>query len=215
MLKTKMKASKVANLTDARYFAAWEVDWLGFCLDPASDAYVDPKKMQAMRGWLAGPKIVGEFGVATVESIREAYELLDLDMVQVGPFQGANVLGLLDGIPLIKEMIIEPSSEDVEVQAACKDADPYVKFFILDFAANGISWEAIQAGNTFRLSILKDICRQHNTLIKMDLTGKEALALLEEVKPYGLSVIGGSEEKVGFKSFDELDDIFEALEVQL
>ena len=101
MLKTKIKASKVANLTDARYFAAWEVDWLGFSFDPASDAYVDPKKMLAMRGWIEGPKIVGEFGVATVDSIREAYDILNLDMVQVGPFQGANVLGLLEGIPLI------------------------------------------------------------------------------------------------------------------
>ena len=110
-------------------------------------------------------------------------------------------------------MVIEPLVDDREVQAACEDAGPYVQFFILDFAANGFDWGSIKEGNGFRLEILKEICRKHNVLLKMDITGTEVLEVLEIVNPYGLSVTGGSEEKVGFKSFDELDDIFEAIEI--
>ena len=37
--------------------------------------------------------------------------------------------------------------------------------------------------------------------------------LIEEVRPYGISVQGGAEEKVGFKSYDELDVFFDQLEI--
>ena len=38
--------------------------------------------------------------------------------------------------------------------------------------------------------------------------------MLEKVQIHGLSLKGGEEEKVGFKSFDELDEIIDALEVE-
>jgi len=37
------------------------------------------------------------------------------------------------------------------------------------------------------------------------------ILLLENL--VGINVVGGEEEKVGVKSFDELDEIFEALEI--
>jgi len=38
-------------------------------------------------------------------------------------------------------------------------------------------------------------------------------SLLTEVNPTGIVLRGGEEEKVGYKSYDELDVIFEWLEV--
>lgn len=211
MLRTKVKAGQIANLTDARYFAAMGVDYLGFSLDPASSAYIDPKNMNTIREWLEGPAIVGEFGVATVESIREAYELLKLDFVQIGPFQETNVLGLLDGIPLMKEIVIDTFTEDQTVKALMDESSEYVRFFILDFIKNGISWTSLKTSNVFRMEVLKDICSKHNVLLSIDLNAEDAEELLDSLQPYGLNLFGGEEEMVGVKSFDDLDLLFDCL----
>lgn len=211
MLRTKVKAGQIANLTDARYFAAMGVDYLGFSLDPASSAYIDPKNMNTIREWLEGPAIVGEFGVATVESIREAYELLKLDFVQIGPFQETNVLGLLDGIPLMKEIVIDTFTEDQTVKALMDESSEYVRFFILDFIKNGISWTSLKTSNVFRMEVLKDICSKHNVLLSIDLNAEDTEELLDSLQPYGLNLFGGEEEMVGVKSFDDLDLLFDCL----
>jgi len=39
--------------------------------------------------------------------------------------------------------------------------------------------------------------------------------MLAKLQPYGLSIKGGEEEKVGFKSFDEVDEIFEVLTTEV
>jgi len=49
MLKIKVKASQITNLTDARYFAAWEVEWLGFNFDEGSAHYIPPVEMKAIK----------------------------------------------------------------------------------------------------------------------------------------------------------------------
>ncbi len=82
MLRTKVKASSVTNLTDARYFAAWEVYWLGFDLDPHSERHVSPTAFEAIREWVDGVEVTGEFNLQSPEEIREAVEVLRLDAVQ-------------------------------------------------------------------------------------------------------------------------------------
>ena len=44
-----LKATAVMNLTDARYFAAKEVDYLGFNLEEGTEGYLDPMYMKAIR----------------------------------------------------------------------------------------------------------------------------------------------------------------------
>jgi len=107
MLKTRVKASQITNLTDARYFAAWEVEWLGFNFDKGSENYIQPQVMKAIKEWVEGPKMVGEFSFSSAEDIRIAKEMLELDMVQVGMFVEEETFKALDGIPVIKEIFIE------------------------------------------------------------------------------------------------------------
>ncbi len=73
----KIKANSIQNLTDARYFAAWNVTWMGFSLEPGSEQYCAPQDVQEIKGWLVGPQFVGEFGLSqTAKEIRAAVELL-------------------------------------------------------------------------------------------------------------------------------------------
>ncbi|MBK6622216.1 MAG: hypothetical protein IPG32_15540 [Saprospirales bacterium] len=69
MLKTLVKASSISNLTDARYFSAWEVKWLGYCLDPDSPDFVRPDQLQAIRSWVDSVELIGEFGKQALPDI--------------------------------------------------------------------------------------------------------------------------------------------------
>jgi len=83
MLKLSVKASQITNLTDARYFAAREVEWLGFNLDTGSENAIPPQQISAIKEWVEGPKIVVEFGLQSPDEIKQAVDYFDLDAIQV------------------------------------------------------------------------------------------------------------------------------------
>ena len=96
MLKTRIKASQVTNLTDSRYFAAREVEWLGFNLDAGTENFIHPQNIKAIKEWLEGPKIVGEFGMQDSNEIKAAIDFLGLDVIQVGMYADTGSLVFQD-----------------------------------------------------------------------------------------------------------------------
>ncbi len=214
MLRTKIKAGPITNLTDARYFAAWEVAWLGFCLDPADDNYLPPREVLAIREWVDGPLIVGEFNIQAADEIAASIELLGLDAIQAGMFTDAITLKALNNpVPILKEVVIEKTSSTDSLRRHLDEFQAVTSKFLLNFDKNGISWSDLEKGRPFSLAFLHALCRQHEILLSIDLTATLAGTILSTLAPHGLSIRGGSEEKTGFKSFEELDDLLEALEI--
>ena len=84
-------------------------------------------------------------------------------------------------------------------------------FFLLNLEKNGFSWQQIK-NNEPALSRLKQLCSEYEVMLSLVFEQSELAEILSELKPYGLSFNGGSEEKVGMKSFELLDDIFDNLE---
>lgn len=213
MLRTNVKASSITNLTDARYFAAWDVEWMGFVLDPASDLYVSPQNVQAIREWIDGPRIVGEFNLQTAADIQAAIELLHLDAIQAGMFTSAETLTeLQSGLPVIKEIILDRDRDEAFLREQLDEFAHLAAYFLLNFEKNGISWQQLKAESSFSLDTLRSICRHHVVYLGIDLDVASLDEVLDELQPHGLSLRGGEEEKTGYKSFDEIDEIFEALE---
>ncbi len=211
MLKTKIKASAITNLTDARYFAAWEVEWLGFNFDTGADDYIPPANMEAIREWIDGVKILGEFNLQPADEILEAVELLNLDAVQLGMFSGQQTLKALHeaAVPVLQEMVVQDLSELSAIETQIKANEEHVQYFVLDFAKNNLKWADIQA---YALAQLRELSEEFPILLSADFPAGQAEDILEGTGAAGISVRGGEEEKVGYKSFDELDDLFEALE---
>jgi phosphoribosylanthranilate isomerase len=211
MLKTKVKASSITNLTDARYFAAWEVEWLGFNLDAGSDDYIEPKNMKAIKEWVDGVKVVGEFNLPDLETIKSAIEVLEIEQVQVGQFTDFNTLKpISELLPVIQEIVVEKGdSLDVLRPVFDQNAD-MVTLFILNFDKNGINWDFIQEN---LLEDLRALIAEYPILLSLNVNEDNIEAILEELNPIGISVKGGEEEKVGYKSYDELDEIFEKIEI--
>lgn len=212
MLKTKVKASSVTNLTDARYFAAWETEWLGFNLNTGSEYYIQPNTMKAIKEWVDGVKVVGEFDLQEAEEILAAADMLELDVVQVGTFSTQETLQALheQEVPIIKEVVVQDTGEFGAIAAQLQAQEAWVSYFLFDFQKSGITWPALLEDG---LAELKDLAQTYPVLVAMDVDGEQLNAMLEELPVKGISVRGGAEEKVGYKSFDELDELFEAIEV--
>ena len=213
MLKTKIKASAVTNLTDARYFAAWEAEWLGFCLDPMSPDYVDPKLVAAIQEWVDGVKIVGEFGMQSAEEIQQQVTELELDAVQLSPFADGDLRSSLSDLDLLQEIVVQADKSFSELETELEAAQAQAEVFLLNFGASGISWNDIKEGRPVSTDNLANLCDQFPVLLGMNWETSQVPEILDSVTPLGIFVRGGEEEKIGYKSYDELDELFELLEV--
>jgi len=150
MPKINIKASNIANLTDARYFAAMLVDFLDFRLDLSHDDRLSPVEYHGIKAWVEGPTIVANVGKTPLSLPQRTYHLDTQHIPEDSLYQGA--------------LLAELSSQQ--------------KLFIT--APNNEAY-----------------IRQ----------------LIEDIQPFGIDVSGGAEEKVGFKSYEELDVFFEHLEI--
>lgn len=211
MLKTKIKASNISNLTDARYYAAWYVDWLGFDLRSAENT-LSLAEVKAIKEWIEGPVIVGEMDLLDFDKAKEIINFLELEAIQVGMYAPIAQLQSLQDYTIIKEVIIESDMKASDLEAHLGEYFDVVSYFLLDFEKNGIDWQQIKKDTSFSTAFIKALCQRQNILLSINCKPTEIEEILDSVQPYGLSVRGGIEEKVGFKSFDEVDEIFEILE---
>ncbi len=192
MLKTKVIASSIANLTDARYFAAWGVDAMGFNLNLGEPDSISAASALAIKEWVSGPLFIGEFnGLQSKEEIDTLISELNLDAVQLGPFAPKD---WAFEIPVYRTLLQVETSTYTEGPIILKSETP-------------LSSQQI-------ISLLEQLPENHLTYIDFPLNTEDLLSIIQENLIEGIVLKGGAEEKVGFKSFDELDEIMEALELE-
>lgn len=214
MKKTIVKAAGVTNLTDARYFAARGVDWLGLSLDTSQEDNLNIAAASAIKEWVEGVKLIGEFGWANLDEVNYAIDTLALDAVQVGPFADHDTLNKLSGrCVLFREVVVEPGMSAAALCDAIESGSALVHATVVNLAKNRISWSDLAKGNAnLTVAELKELCAQFALVLRLDTKPGELEACLRELSPWGIEIRGGEEEKTGFKSFDELDDWLDALE---
>jgi len=216
MLTTIVKASSVSNLTDARYFAAWHVEWLGFDLTASGLERLSLPQVKEIKDWIEGPKIVGELEVLDIEQSQQIINFLQLECIQVGMHTPVEYFNSLTISTIIKEVIIEPTTTYLSLKKHLDTYFDYVDYFLIDFNKNNIDWISLKEGTaSLTWKELKEICSQYEVLLNLDYTNKNTTEIVAAINPLGIIVKGGIEEKVGFKSFDELDEIFEELEEEV
>ena len=81
MYPIKIKAGAISHLTDARYFAARDVSWLGFSLNATDPQAMTNRQVAAIREWVDGPGICGEFDLAPAEDILTVAAALALTSI--------------------------------------------------------------------------------------------------------------------------------------
>jgi len=210
-MKTSVLAGSITNLTDARYFAARGVEWLGFNFDEESEDFIPPQSMKAIMDWVAGVKIAGRFGRQIHSEIETAIGLLDLDAVLLETFSDLDTAQKIR-VPVIKEIVVERGASEKDLTVELENYAPHCAAFLFNFAENGICWDDLCHTKGLSAAKLKALCQRHKIILHIDITLEILKEMLPFVQPMGILLKGGAEEKTGYKSFDELDEIFEWLE---
>lgn len=215
MLATKVLASGITHLTDARYFAAWEVDYLAFPLGNGVGEAITWDYLNALREWVEGPTIVAELGeiedgAAWAKVLVE--QKITTVLIDSTTSEAASEQLQAAGIQVISHVKVAgyQSAEDV---AEAVNTHPEAELVMLDFEAGGITYADLEKGHPFDLDALNDLLELRPALLQISAAGVDASTLAEAHMLAGFSVRGSSEEKVGYKSFDDLDLLFESLEV--
>ena len=176
MLNRKVIAQNITNLTDARYFAAWGVDYLSFNNIPDSEYHINNEKIAEIKEWVEGPKCL--------------IETQSLDMDEVG--DGFILSNIFSSLPIVKESFFRIEFEDI-IKGL-----PGGKYISPINSSQLDSFVKLNKEELLGLDLYFDI-------------SNIGFSDLEPIKDYGIVIQGGEEEKVGVKSFEALDELYEIL----
>lgn len=203
-LNTFVKISGITNLSDARYCAGMYVDLLGFSLEEESDIYISPTQFSEITGWISGLEFVGEFLSNTATQVEET--LLNYPTIKWIEHDRIEPLLELEGkgFGLIYKMDLE-DVRHIELEVAKKLNDSGIIFHVTSIH------ESLEDDDKRAIKILSEHCR---VILGVGITAHNVQNLVTELSLYGISLTGGIEIKPGYKDFDELADILEALEIE-
>ncbi len=211
MLKTTFKASKIGNLTDARYFAAWYVDYIGYNMVQGSEAALSMNEFLTIKEWVEGPESVLEIGSFPSEELIKAIILSEeIGIVEVGMFCPLEITKKLheSGKTIFMNVALSDDLDIVELKNELEKHNGKISHWVIDLNQLDDNW---MSGKFF--GFIKNMKEDHSVFLDGNIPTKHIDTFLTKWDGIGISAKGGEEEKVGFKSYDELDELFEALEV--
>ena len=191
MLKTKIIAADLQNLTDARYFAAWLVEYMSYDL---SNANVDLSKVKEIMDWVEGPISIAQYtGMEDPQHIDTQLTSLSIDHLILGPYASEDLVN--SDWQVIQSILLDEEVDTLRSDRTyiAQTADTFANF------------------SDEKKNRLKEICNTNSIFLDCGFVANDVEEILS-LGIEGLVLRGGEEEKVGVKSYDDLDEIFEALE---
>ncbi|MEZ4885430.1 MAG: hypothetical protein R3E32_11930 [Chitinophagales bacterium] len=209
-LITKIKASGINNLSDARYFSTF-AEWIGFNFSPESPNYVTLEREQEIVGWLAGPRIVGEFEKQDIEYINAVCNALKIDTIQTDlDLNFGQLTSMVSTV--MKRIVVDNYLDDSRLESILMADSGKIAYFVLDFTQEPLTWQKLQYHAYFSPDKLKDWCENYPIILHLPFTPDNVLEIVEQIRPFALNMAGGTEDKVGLRAFDDIDPIIERLE---
>jgi len=199
--KYQTKINHTKHLTDARFAAAAGVNYLGFCFDNESSSFIPPIKAKEIIDWTSGSHVVAEFGKQSAEDINTIVQLLNIDIVELTSVLDDHTFNQIQ-VPVILKMDVQAYNSDSLI-ALCKNYGSLVQAFHFN------QWEALAANDP---TIFTNIEKEYFLQINGDFANQ--LPVLEQIKPFGISFEGDSEEKAGVRDFELLSDFLEQLRIE-
>ena len=202
-MKTKVKVSSITNLTEARYYASAGAEWLGFSFDEKDPRYISPENAKEILEWIEGPKLVGEYGDIPKQEIMEIHSELDLSG-WVLPFSRKD---LFNSQPLNGEKMLiidQVLTDDLKPALAAIAPDQLI-----------ILTDSPSSDDKARTEYLIELGKDHKIILSVDPSKDDVLDLVGLVRPYGINIPGGEEDKTGMKKFDQVTSLFELLDTKL
>jgi phosphoribosylanthranilate isomerase len=191
-LKTFVKVSGINNLSDARYCAGMEVNELGFEIEEGNPNYVDPQVFKEIKGWLSGVQFVGEITSenTAIDALIANYEV---DLIQI---ENLEQIGEALSTSL---KVCFASNNKALAQEAWDISEHQLAYILFD-------------GTDYSIEEVEELAKVVPIVLA---SGFDDQTVNERIKSSikGISIRGGNEIRPGYKDFDELADILEALEI--
>lgn len=203
-LQTIVKISNVTNLSDARYCAGMGVDMLGFSMDANSPDYVEPKKFNEIKSWVAGVQIVGETVATDPEIIEQLLDVYQPDLLQIDEAALLPYLGTF-GKPLILRVDLSQLTLD-QLDILFQTGSAGAEYILLE------SPSVLHLDDDLK-SKLQRLASRYPILLGTGISSDNIHNLLADLPVRGIALSGGDEERPGNKEFGELMDILETIEV--
>ncbi|MBF9140298.1 beta/alpha barrel domain-containing protein [Hymenobacter properus] len=184
----------INNLSDARYCAGMGADKFTFILDPALPGALDTRTVKELAGWVAGVELIGEFDRLSAPEINAVAADCSLDAVLLRSYRSPAELA-----EIAPPVYVELTDTDNVPEAASA-----VVGWVLEL--NGKATEAPVAA-------LNQLAQERPLWLGPGLHPEKAQALATQLPLAGLSFPSGDEVKPGLRDFDQLEAVFEALEV--
>ena len=208
-LRTLVKISGVNNLSDARYCAGMGVEMLGFCFEEGRSSFVSPEKYQEIIAWISGVSFVGEFEEYSLEQMNEVLEAYPVHILQIAredvlqEIQRRSREAAITSLQVIVRIDFASHSPEYWQRFMEKYADT-VRYFLLEGAETSLSDTQIEA--------IKLLSAQFPILLGFGINSQNVDTLLSESALRGIALQGGEEIRPGYKDFDALAEVLEAIE---
>ncbi|MEM1327310.1 MAG: hypothetical protein AAGI23_15210 [Bacteroidota bacterium] len=205
MLRIPILASEINNLTDARYFAAREATWLSFPL-----SQINIQQIAAIQEWVDGVTIVPAFESESVAEIIEYAQFLHVDTIQLAPFYDESHHTSLSDFNIIQLVLIGEDSDWSEVDHRLMELSKTTSLIVLDTYKSNISWQKLTVAQRAQL---QQWCADYPIVLGLPFS-QESIADVLALGAKAINLRGSEEEKVGYKSFEEVDEILDVLEIE-
>lgn len=193
-LKTFVKISGVNNLSDARYCAGMGVNQLGFNIESNHPNYTDPQSFKELSDWVSGVEFVGE-----IESLEAAGNITEIIRdYELSAIQVSNSQLIEESAKTGKEVIFYSSSASLALEVAESYGSVLSYILLEDESADESS--------------IKRIAEKADLVLGTGFDTDNLEDVLEAAQPKGIALKGGDEIRPGYKDFDQMADILEALD---
>ena len=196
----RVKICGITNVSDALAAADYGADAVGFVLYKNSPRYIDPAAVKNIISQLP-PFVttVGVFADGTEKEVLSTVEECGLDVIQLQGDEPADYCRRL-GSRVIKAIRVRD-------KFSLNRMIPYkVRAFVLDTYREG---ELGGTGRTFDWSLAVDAKKFGKIILAGGLTPENIGPAIEQVRPYGVDVSTGVEERLGKKDHSKLKRFIE------
>lgn len=198
MTKTPIKVSGISSLTDARYCAGMEVEYLGIPFDSQGIAPLNRNLFVSIAGWIEGPVWVGEYAGKDLEKILEISESYGLNFWQVQDLELAKDLKK-KGF----QVAFELNTLELEtVKTVLEEIKPV--FMVIRMDRSSVPSE----------NGLSAICEMVQVLVLPISTVEDVEFWKAQAPTIGLQLVSGEEDRPGWMDLSGLQDVLEYLEME-
>lgn len=205
MYRCKIKVSGINNLTDARYFAAKGVDFIGFDVNPESEQFVPLNTIKEIMQWISGVRFVAECGAMDINAIIDTCNYLNIDSVEV--HSGYNMDAFHNEPFTLFEKTVLTDEKTFEMIAN----NGRSAYTVLDCRLLDIDFGTILSNEWDEK--LREVQESNNVFLDIKIDTDDLKNLLIQTQPFGIQIQHQSSvEQIGEADFEKLDIFFDILE---